>query len=219
MVLPSRASASSASVWDAFLNAASAQKSRVADSDVAPFNTRLDAGARLRSKAFYLAQLELPHLRRLHDGRADGMFGARLGRRGQSKQFLFGPRAEGHDVGEAGAAFGQRAGLVQHDDVHGLEALDRVAAFDEDALFSSLARRHHDRRRRGEAEGARAGDDEHRDRREQRVGERRSRPEQQPQPKRNDGDHEHDGGRRRPRRGRRGAGSGLCGPAPPAQAG
>ena len=44
-----------------------------------------------------------------------------------------------------------------------LRASPGLAAADQDAILGALARAHHDGRRRGQAQGAGAGDDQHRD--------------------------------------------------------
>ena len=77
-------------------------------------------------------------------------------------------------------------------------AFERLAAADQDAVLGGLAGADHDRRRRGQAERARAGDDQHRDGRLQRERHARLGPEDQPADERQrrqdqDGRHEHFG--------------------------
>ena len=96
-------------------------------------------------------------------------------------------------------------------------ALERLAAADQDAVLGGLARADHDRGRRGQAERARAGDDQHRDRRLQRqrqarLGARTS----TIQPTKVSAASDQDGRARTPRRcGRPGAASAPWSPAPP----
>ena len=94
-------------------------------------------------------------------------------------------------------ALGDGAGLVEHDGVELVRRLQRLAAADQDAVLGALAGADHDRRRRGEAQRARAGDDEHGDEVEQRVVERRRRAEDQPDDqgeRRDDDDGRHEAG-------------------------
>ena len=67
--------------------------------------------------------------------------------------------------------------------VDALRELERRAVADEDAVLGALAGADHDRRRRGEAHRARAGNDQHRDRARQGIGEARLGAEQS-QPRR-----------------------------------
>ena len=99
------------------------------------------------------------------------------------------PRAaEQHDVGHARLALGDRPGLVEHDGVELVRGLERGAVADQDAVLGALAGADHDRRRRRQAERARAGDDQHGDEVEQGVGERGLRSEGQPDDERERGD-------------------------------
>ena len=100
----------------------------------------------------------------------------RVGRRAPSVPC----RTEQHDVRHPRLALGDRAGLVEHDGAQLVRRLERVAVADEHAVLGALAGAHHDRRRRGQAQGAGARDDQHGDEVEQRVVERRRRAEDQP---------------------------------------
>ena len=66
-------------------------------------------------------------------------------------------------VGDGGLAFGDGAGLIQHDGVYMVGGLEGFRRFDEDAVFRADAGPDHNRSRGREAEGAGAGDDQHRD--------------------------------------------------------
>ena len=61
---------------------------------------------------------------------------------------------------EAGPPFGQSAGLVDDQRVDLAQVLDRRRVAEQDAAQRALAGGHHDRHRRGEAQRARAGDDQ-----------------------------------------------------------
>ena len=90
------------------------------------------------------------------------------------------------DRDELGLADGQRAGLIDDERVDLREGLERLGVPDQHAGLGAAAGRGHDRDRRREAERAGTGDDQHRDRRDQRVGQRRRRPPDRPG---DEGDH------------------------------
>ena len=85
-----------------------------------------------------------------------------------------------HDRGDRRPAFGQRAGLVDDQRVDLLQPLQRLGVLDQHAGLGAAADADHDRHRRGEAERAGAGDDQHGDRGDQRVGEARLRAPDRP---------------------------------------
>ena len=60
-------------------------------------------------------------------------------------------------------SYGERSGLVEHDDVEMRQPLERFSAFEEHAELRSAAHGHGERRGNGETHGAGAGDDEHGD--------------------------------------------------------
>ena len=95
------------------------------------------------------------------------------------------------DPGEAHAARGERAGLVEQDRVHAGGAVERLGPRDEDPPVCAPARADEDRHGRGEAECARAGDDEHRDRGGHRLLDRTA--GEQPGHRRHARDHDDDG--------------------------
>ena len=86
------------------------------------------------------------------------------------------PRRAACTAATLGLAFGQRAGLVDDERVDLLEALQRLGVLDQHAGLRAAPDADHDRHRRGEPERAGAGDDQHRDGRDQGVGEARLRP-------------------------------------------
>ena len=95
------------------------------------------------------------------------------------------------DVGQRRPPLGQRPRLVDHQRVDPGEALQRLGVADEHARPRTAAGGRHDRHRRRQPERAGTGDDQHRDRRHQRIGKRRRRTEQQPADEGEHGDEHH----------------------------
>ncbi len=89
-----------------------------------------------------------------------------------------------HDRGHRRLALGQGAGLVDDERVDLLHVLERFGVLDEHAGLRAAADADHDRHRRGEAERAGTGDDEHRDRGDEAVGEARLGAPDAPRPRR-----------------------------------
>ena len=85
----------------------------------------------------------------------------------------------------------QGAGLVDHQRVDRLHALQRLGVPDQHAVAGAAADADHDRHRRREAQRARAGDDQHGDRRDHAVGVARLRPERGPGRERQHRDQHH----------------------------
>ena len=81
-------------------------------------------------------------------------------------------------------AFGERAGLVDDKRVDLFHALQRFGVLDQHAGLRAAADADHDRHRRGEAQRARAGDDQHAYGRDQPIGEARFGAEQSPRRRR-----------------------------------
>ena len=86
----------------------------------------------------------------------------------------------GDDRHDLRLAFGERAGLVDHQRVDLLHALQRLGVLDQHAVLRAAADADHDRHRRGQAERAGAGDDQHAHRGDQAEGKARLRPERRP---------------------------------------
>ena len=86
----------------------------------------------------------------------------------------------GDDRDHLRLAFGQRAGLVDHQRVDLFHALERLGVLDQHACLRAAADADHDRHRRGKPERAGAGDDQHAHRRHQAEGKARLRPERRP---------------------------------------
>ena len=103
-----------------------------------------------------------------------------------------GPRRAGDrdHVDERQLALGDRARLVEHDRVDPTGRFEHLRPFDQDAELRAAAGADEQRRRRCEAECARARDDQHGDGR--REGERRVGARAEPVAERCGGDHDHD---------------------------
>ena len=97
----------------------------------------------------------------------------------------------GDDRDDLRLAFGQRAGLVDDQRVDLFHALERFGVLDQHAGLRAAADADHDRHRRGEAQRAGAGDDQHAHRGDQAVGEARLRPEHRPGGKGDERDRDH----------------------------
>ena len=94
---------------------------------------------------------------------------------------------------DRGLALGQRAGLVDDERIDLLHALERLGVLDQHAGFGAAPDADHDRHGRREPERARAGDDEHRDRGDEGVGEARLRPPDAPGGEGEERDRDHGG--------------------------
>ena len=79
-----------------------------------------------------------------------------------------------------GRPCGQRAGLVESDEGRRAPGAERLGVAHQHAGRRAAADAHHHRHRRRQAQRARTGDDQHRDRRAERVGEPRLRAEHHP---------------------------------------
>ena len=77
-------------------------------------------------------------------------------------------------------AFGERAGLIDHERVDLLQRSSASAFLISTPACAPRPIADHDRHRRGEPEGARAGDDQHRDGVDECVGEARLGPHERP---------------------------------------
>ncbi len=93
-----------------------------------------------------------------------------------------------HERDQTGLAFGERARLVHDERVDPFQDLERLGVFDEDAGHGAAPRGDHDRHRRGQPEGARTCNDEHRHRIHESVGHPRLGSEQAPDGGRDHGD-------------------------------
>ena len=123
---------------------------------------------------------ELALLRVRHDGHRQRVL-ARALDAGELLQHVLGREAGRRlDVNDLRPSLGQRAGLVDHQRVDLLHALQRLGVADQHAVLRAAADAHHDGHRRGQAQRTGAGDDEHRHGRDERIAERGRRAPDQP---------------------------------------
>ncbi len=114
-------------------------------------------------KAVCLDQPEVPALRLLHDGGGQRVLRGLFQAVGDPKQVVLLDLGgvNGQDIGDHRPALGEGARLVQHHRVDGVEGLQGLGGFDEDAVLRPLAGAHHNGYRGGQPQGAGAGDDQH----------------------------------------------------------
>ena len=149
----------------------------VAEDHLAPLDHRAHALAGDRLEVRGRRDRQAARRRPAHHGIRERVLGELLDARREAQQIRFADGAEHHHVGQFGRAAGQGAGLVEDDGRHGVRALQRLGALDQDAVLRPQAGADHDRRRRGQPERAGAGDDEHGDEDLEREGEPEAREE------------------------------------------
>ena len=93
-----------------------------------------------------------------------------------------------HEVRHLGTPFGQRSGLVQHHDIDPDGRFEALGVLYQNAVLGPFADSGHDGRGRRQPQGAGAGDDEHRDQRQQSVRKSIFRVQQHPRCERDEGD-------------------------------
>ncbi len=108
------------------------------------------------------------------------MLAATLDAGRQPQQFGLLDTVSGNDRHHFGFAFGECAGLVEHDGINALEPLQRLRVADQDPKMRAAADADHDRHRGGEPKRTGTGDDQHRHGCDQAEGEARLRPEYHP---------------------------------------
>jgi DNA-binding FrmR family transcriptional regulator len=96
-----------------------------------------------------------------------------------------------NDANHLRPALRQGSGLVDHQRVDFFHPLERLGILDQDTRAGAASHADHDRHGRGEAERARTGDDQHRDRGDEGVGETRLRAEHRPRRERDERDEDH----------------------------
>ncbi len=160
----------------------SASRAAVTEDHRVPVDVALDALAGQRTKSADRRELgESASLRALDDGRRQRMLARTLetGREPQHGRI-------GRHADQAGLSLRQRTGLVGDQRVDLLEHLQRLGVANENAGRGATPGPDHDRHGRREPERARARDDQHADRRDERVG----------QPRLGTDEHPHDEGQR-----------------------
>ncbi len=145
------------------------------------------------SKASAGAQRQAAVLGLGHHGGGEGVLGATLGGGGEGQGLVdLVARHHAHRA-DARPAGRERARLVEDHGVDATGRLERGAATDEHARVGRPTGAHHHRGRRGQAHGARAGDDEHADGRHERVRQGRLRSEDPPDHEGDRCQHQHQG--------------------------
>ena len=104
-----------------------------------------------------------------HNGRAQGVLRRIFHTGGGLQQSRFIEIGQGEHVGDLGFALGDGAGLVENDGIYVPQGFQRFGGFNQDAVFRALAGSYHNGYRGGKAQGAGAGDDQHRHGRGQRL--------------------------------------------------
>jgi hypothetical protein len=95
-----------------------------------------------------------------HDRRRQGMSTPRFDRRGKAQQLVGLDAAHREEIGDAEAAAGQGAGLVEEDGIDAGDILQGRSALEKDAAPQADGTADHDRGRRRQTESTGAGDDD-----------------------------------------------------------
>ena len=130
------------------------------------------------------AELQAAFLGAFDDRSGERMLAAPFEAGGQPQQLVLVDGADRNDADEARLALGQGPGLVDDQGVDLLHQLERFGVLDEDPGVRAAPGADHDRHRRRQSERAGTGDDQHRDRVDQRKAHRRRRTEYRPDDKR-----------------------------------
>ena len=120
------------------------------------------------------------------------MLGQRLDARGKPKRVIRVETRRGDKIGQSRLADRKRAGLVEGDQGHVAQRLQRLALAKQHAKLRRAARAGHDRGGRREAHRAGTGNDEHAHGIDQREGEPRLGADQHPHREGQQGDAQHD---------------------------
>ncbi len=111
------------------------------------------------------------------------MFRSLLGGCGQAQDLGVAVTVVWYDIRDHRLATGEGAGFIQNDRIQFMGGFQTGAVLKQYAVFRAFTRADHDRGWGGKSEGTWAGDDQHRDKIEQREGENRRRAEQDPDEK------------------------------------
>ncbi len=148
-----------------------------------PRNLGRHAETRRRLEAVDGINHQATLLCRADDGFADRVLGAGFDRRHQPQHFVVIKTFARYQIGQFRAALGQGAGLVEGDHAHVTQRLQGLAFTKQHPQLGRTPRTDHDRGGRGQPHRTRAGNDEYRHRIDQSKGQRRRRPEDQPDQK------------------------------------
>ena len=173
-----------------------ADEVRVAAAERLPVERGLESVARQGLKVRDLGGGQPVRLRAAQHRLGQRVLAPALERAGQAQQLALRHARGGAEVRHGRVAGGDGAGLVERDDLDAAGLLEGGGRLEEDAVFRAHAAADHDRHRGGEAERARAADDEHGDAARERVAHGAA--EQQPDDERHERDahdrrHEHAG--------------------------
>ena len=133
-------------------------------STVRPSTTPVDARGRCAVRASRRCGQRVRPPGGRDDRRRQRVGGGRLDGRGQPEQRAGVVARQRIHAGDPHLTGGDGAGLVEHDGVDPAGLLEHLGAADQDAELSASAGAGQQRGRRGQPEGARAGDDQHGDR-------------------------------------------------------
>jgi len=96
------------------------------------------------------------------DGLPQRMFGAFFCRGSQSQDLFWANSPSLHHVCDRGLSLGDSSGLIQDNGIQLVGHFERLPAPDEDPVFCTLSRAHHDRSRSCQAQRTWTGNDHHR---------------------------------------------------------
>ena len=151
----------------------------------------LDAFTCDRLEVLGAPQLNLAGLCAVDDSFRERMFRTSFEAGGEPQDIVRLETLDGLHIGQFGPALCKRSGLVDNERIDPGKGLQRLRILDQDAGLGTASGGRHDGHRRREAEGARTGDNQHRDRRDKRVGEGRVGPEDGPDYEGDDGNTDH----------------------------
>jgi hypothetical protein len=152
------------------------QQLEIAKSDPFAFDRALYTHAGDRLEISSRAQHQTAFLRAIYDRLCERVLGTFLQGGGETQDVGFVVAGFGHHGHQPRLAHRQGAGLVHHQRVDLLEALECLGVLDQHTCLGATSRCGHDRHRGGEPQSTRAGNDEHRDGSDQRIGQRGRRP-------------------------------------------
>ena len=122
---------------------------------------RLDSLAGNRQKTGWLSQRQPLLLTVFHNRLRQWMLRFFFHTGCDTQDFVSGQLCQRHDIGDFRLAFGNGAGLIQHDRVQPIGIFQVFGAFDQNTVFCSLAGPDHDRGRCRQAERAGTGNHHH----------------------------------------------------------
>ncbi len=146
-----------------------AQQRGIADADPLFTHPAPGAQARIGGEFRHLARLQSTGFRRIDDGARQRMFAGRFHRRREPQHLVLAEARDRRHRLQRRLAQSERAGLVDHQGIDLLQALQRCGIADQHAGLGAASDADHHRNGRGQAESAGTGDDQYRHRRQQRM--------------------------------------------------